>query len=96
MHPRRHFCAGLLAVGLFAAVSAPAAGRSELPYIDSVVNEAARAVIRQHDIAGMVIAVTHQGRQRFYTYGVESLQTRRDVNRDTIYEEGSIQSLIHI
>lgn len=90
MHTRRHLCAGLLSAGLLAAVSGPALGRSELPYIDSVVNEASRAVIRQHDIAGMVIAVTHQGRQRFYTYGVESLQTRRAVNRDTLFELGSI------
>ncbi|AVJ28836.1 AMZ family class C beta-lactamase [Achromobacter spanius] len=90
MNTRRRFCAGLLCAGLFAAVSGPALGRSELPYIDSVVNEAARAVMRQHDIAGMVIAVTHQGRQRFYTYGVESLETRRAVNRDTLFELGSI------
>lgn len=90
MHTRRHLCAGLFCAGLLAAVSGPALGRSELPYIDSVVNEAARAVMRQHDIAGMVIAVTHQGRQRFYTFGVESLQTRRAVNRDTLFELGSI------
>ncbi|MFJ3464478.1 AMZ family class C beta-lactamase [Achromobacter spanius] len=90
MTTRRRLCAGFLYAGLLAAVSGPAFGRSELPYIDSVVNEAARAVMRQHDIAGMVIAVTHQGRQRFYTYGVESLETRRGVNRDTLFELGSI------
>ncbi|WP_286900165.1 AMZ family class C beta-lactamase [Achromobacter sp. UBA2119] len=90
MNTRRHLCAGLLCAGLLTAVSGPALGRSELPYIDSVVNEAARAVMRRHDIAGMVIAVTHQGRQRFYTYGVESLETRRAVNRDTLFELGSI------
>ncbi|SEJ88113.1 AMZ family class C beta-lactamase [Achromobacter sp. NFACC18-2] len=90
MNIRRHFCAGVVCAGLLAAVSGPAFGRSELPYIDSVINEAARAVIRQHDIAGMVIAVTHQGRQRFFTYGVESLGTRRAVNRDTLFELGSI------
>lgn len=90
MNIRRHLCAGLVCAGLLASVSGPALGRSELPYIDSVVNEAARAVMRQHDIAGMVIAVTHQGRQRFYTYGVESLETRRAVNRDTLFELGSI------
>lgn len=90
MFTRRYFCASLLAAGFLGALPSSAVARSELPYIDSVVNEAARAVIRQHDIAGMVIAVTHQGRQRFYTYGVESLQTRRAVNRDTIFEVGSI------
>lgn len=90
MTTRRHLCAGLFCAGLLSAVSGPAFGRSELPYIDSVVNEAARAVMRRHDIAGMVIAVTHQGRQRFYTYGVESLETRRAVNRDTLFELGSI------
>src|SRR5690349_18154637 len=90
MFTRRYFCASLLAAGFLGALPSSAVARSELPYIDSVVNEAARAVVRQHDIAGMVIAVTHQGRQRFYTYGVESLQTRRAVNRDTIFELGSI------
>ncbi|KRB12136.1 AMZ family class C beta-lactamase [Achromobacter sp. Root170] len=90
MFTRRYFCASLLAAGFLGALPSSAVARSELPYIDSVVNEAARSVIRQHDIAGMVIAVTHQGRQRFYTYGVESLQTRRAVNRDTIFEVGSI------
>ncbi|WP_313622525.1 class C beta-lactamase [Achromobacter sp.] len=90
MPTRRHLCAGLVFAGLFAGMAGSAVGRSELPYIDSVVNEAARAVMREHDIPGLVIAITHQGRQRFYTYGVESLQTRRAVTRDTLFELGSI------
>ncbi len=87
---RRRLCAGLLCTSLFAGVSGLVSARSELPYIDSVVNEAARTVMREHDIPGLVIGITHQGRQRFYTYGVESLQTRRAVTRDTLFELGSI------
>ena len=90
MHIRRRLCASLLFTGMFAGATGAAFARSELPYIDSVVNEAAREVMREHDIAGLAIAITHQGRQRFYTYGVESLQTRRAVTRDTLFELGSI------
>jgi len=90
MRIRRLLRAGLVFISVFTGAAGPACARSELPYIDSVVNEAARAAMRQHDIAGMVIGITHQGRQRFYTYGVESLQTRRAVTRDTLFELGSI------
>lgn len=82
--------AGLLFTTVFAGAAGPAVARTELPYIDQVVNEAARAAMRQHDIPGMAIAITSQGLQRFYSYGVESLQTRRAVTRDTLFELGSI------
>jgi beta-lactamase class C len=82
--------AGLLFTTVFAGAAGPAFARTELPYIDQVVNEAARAAMRQHDIPGMAIAITSQGLQRFYSYGVESLQTRRAVTRDTLFELGSI------
>lgn len=90
MRIRGPLCSGLLFTTLLAGAAGPAFARTELPYMDQVVNEAARAVMRQHDIPGMAIAITDQGRQSFYNYGVGSLQTQQAVTRDTLFELGSI------
>ncbi|MFD4839291.1 class C beta-lactamase [Achromobacter sp. NPDC058515] len=82
--------AGLLFTPVFAGAAGPALARTELPSLDLAVSEAAQAVMRQHDIPGMAIAITSQGQQRFYTYGVQSRQTRQAVTRDTMFELGSI------
>ncbi|KEZ66688.1 hypothetical protein C5I_0134035, partial [Pseudomonas syringae pv. syringae FF5] len=41
-------------------------------------------------MAGLSIAVTRQGKQQFYTYGVASKATGQPVTRDTLFELGSI------
>lgn len=82
---------GMLRTGLFALMAGGCAvayaGQSE---VDRKVDEAARAVMREHGIAGLSIAITQNGTQRFYNYGVASKETGKPAGSDTLYEVGSI------
>lgn len=81
----------MLRTGLFTLMAAGCglaqAGQAET---DSKVDEAVQAVMREHGIAGMSVAVTRNGTQHFYNYGVASRQTGRRADSDTLYEIGSI------
>ncbi|MFE0841374.1 class C beta-lactamase [Achromobacter insolitus] len=57
---------------------------------DRKIDEAVQAVMREHDIPGMSVAVTQDGTQRFYNYGVASRETGKPAGSDTLYEVGSI------
>ncbi|WP_376785032.1 class C beta-lactamase [Achromobacter insolitus] len=57
---------------------------------DRKIDEAVQAVMREHDIPGMSIAVTQDGTQRLYNYGVASRETGKPAGSDTLYEVGSI------
>lgn len=54
------------------------------------VSEAARQVMQQYNIPGMAIAITENGRQHFYNYGIASRDTRQSVSSETLFELGSI------
>lgn len=82
--------AGLIFTTILACAAGSAQARTELPRIDLAVDQAAQAVMREHGIAGMAIAITDQGQQRYYNYGVQSRQTQQPVTRDTLFELGSI------
>jgi beta-lactamase class C len=89
MHTAGRFCAAVLlltctaAAGGFASAATPSDS-------DAAVERAARAVMRQYDIPGLAIAVTANGRRRFYNYGLASRETRQKVTSDTLFEIGSI------
>ena len=61
--------------------------------LDSVVQHAAREVMKAHDISGLAIAVSHNGTQQFYSFGVASKATQAPVTPDTVFEVGSISKL---
>ena len=58
--------------------------------IDSRVQEAAQQVMQQYNIPGLAIALTVDGKPRFYNYGVASKETQQAVTSDTLFEIGSI------
>ncbi|MBD8577785.1 beta-lactamase [Pseudomonas syringae] len=57
---------------------------------DQLIKEAMQQVIKQHDIAGMAIAVTDHGSRRFYNDGLASKSTGQAVSNQTLFELGSI------
>lgn len=57
---------------------------------DRVIQEAAQQVMQQHGIAGMAIAITDHGTQRFYNFGVAAKDTGQPVSNQTLFELGSI------
>lgn len=62
--------------------------------VERAVNAAIRSVLEEHDVPGMVVALTVRGRRYFYGYGVASKETGRPVTEDTIFEIGSISKTL--
>ncbi|MCQ3002708.1 beta-lactamase [Pseudomonas syringae] len=54
------------------------------------VQTSATQIMQQYNIPGMSIAVTVDGQQHFYNYGVASKDTGQAVSSDTLFELGSI------
>ena len=73
----------LMAGGLAMAAADPSR-------IDIAVSDAAKAVMQQYNIPGMAIALTVDGQQHFYNFGVASKDTQAQVSSDTLFELGSI------
>lgn len=85
MRPISHL---LLACGLCLTQFAGAAQAQ--PDIDATVRSATEQVMQQYNIAGMAIAITANGQQHFYNFGVASRDTGQPVSSDTLFEVGSI------
>lgn len=83
-------CAALFLLAASAAFSHLALANPPGPDFDARVQSAAQEVMDQYGIPGLAIALTHNGKQRFYSYGVASRETRQPVDRDTLFELGSI------
>ena len=79
----------LLCTGLLLA-SAMAVADDDTAAVDAFVQAEASKVMQENHIAGLSIAVTRQGKQQFYAYGVASKATGQPVTRDTLFELGSI------
>lgn len=77
-------------MGMVCAVAQGAASSQQPSALDTVVDQAAQAAMQEFGIPGLAIAITHQGKQRFYNYGVASRQTGLAVTSDTLFELGSI------
>ncbi len=60
------------------------------PEMEAKVRAAAEQVMQQHKIPGMAIAVTANGHQSFYNFGITSRDTLQQVSSDTLFEVGSI------
>ncbi|OHC31316.1 MAG: class C beta-lactamase [Pseudomonadales bacterium RIFCSPLOWO2_12_59_9] len=67
-----------------------AMANAEQSAIDNIVQDAAQQLMQQYKIPGLAIALTVDGKQRFYNYGVASKATQQAVTRDTLFEIGSI------
>jgi beta-lactamase class C len=62
--------------------------------LDRTVDESAKAVMAEHGIPGMAVAITAQGQQRFFDFGVASKKTGQPVTRDTLFEVGSVSKTL--
>jgi beta-lactamase class C len=58
--------------------------------IGEVVAETMRPLLDEHDLPGMAVAVTVDGQQYFYNFGVASKESGQRVNENTIFEIGSV------
>ena len=67
-----------------------AAATSAQSHEDTSIRNAVQAFMRQYDVPGVVVGLTVNGKQQFYDFGVASRDMKQQVNRDTLFEVGSI------
>jgi beta-lactamase class C len=58
--------------------------------IANTVDRTFRPLREEHDVPGIAVAVTVDGRQHFFSYGVASKATNTPVTKDTLFEVGSV------
>lgn len=58
--------------------------------VRAVVEAAVRPVMARHQLPGLAVGVTVNGQAFVFNYGVSSLQTKRPVDDQTLFEIGSI------
>lgn len=75
---------------LFCTLASAAAAPRRSDALADVVDRAFRPLLAQYDIPGMAVAVTVNGQQQYFNYGVASTQSGAPVTPDTIFEIGSI------
>jgi beta-lactamase class C len=61
--------------------------------IAAAVDQAFRPLLAEHDVPGMAVAVTVNGREYFVSYGVASKATNAPVTKDTLFEIGSVSKM---
>lgn len=89
------------AVGLIAVAMVPCGALSSAPQaaespgrIAAAVDNAFRPLLKAHDVPGMAVAVTVDGRSHVFTYGVAWKERNRPVTRDTLFEVGSVSKTV--
>ncbi|MFL9875744.1 class C beta-lactamase [Paraburkholderia megapolitana] len=79
-----------IAVTLCATTSISHAAGNQQDQIRQAVDEAVRPVMAKNNIAGMAIGIIDGQQHYVYSYGVASLETRKPVTQNTLFELGSI------
>lgn len=58
--------------------------------LETLVNAAVGPVMQEQNIAGLAVAITQNGQQHYFNYGVASKEERQPVSKDTLFEIGSV------
>jgi beta-lactamase class C len=74
--------------GLLAALLSPVAQAAD--DLRAQIDRAFRPLLQAHDVPGMAVAVTVNGRTEIATYGVASKDTKAPVAPDSLFELGSV------
>jgi beta-lactamase class C len=87
---RRALAASLLAIPELAPRTTQSRAQTGQSPIDRVVYEAISPVMEKNRVPGIAVAVTVQGEQFRFNYGVASKESGRRVADDTLFEIGSL------
>jgi beta-lactamase class C len=71
-------------------ISCFAAAHIDQSTIRDAVDNAINPLMQKYDISGMAVAVTVNGKNYFYNYGVASKETKQPVTNATLFEIGSL------
>lgn len=58
--------------------------------IKNAVDKNIQALMKQHQIPGMAVAITYEGKHYFYNYGLANVEKKTPVTKETLFELGSI------
>lgn len=75
-----------LAAALIAALILPTAHAAQQQDIDAVI----QPLMKKYGVPGMAIAVSVDGKQQIYPYGVASKQTGKPITEQTLFDVGSL------
>ena len=76
----------LRALGLFSAAllswqaNAQTVGGESPRQLDRLVKETIQPIMKEHDVPGLAVAVTSEGRQYFFNFGVAAKESGRRVS----------------
>lgn len=62
--------------------------------ISAAVDRAVRPLMQEYGVPGIAVAVTVDGRQHFFSYGVASKESNAPVTKDTLFEIGSVSKTL--
>nr|WP_322741560.1 class C beta-lactamase [Glaciimonas soli] len=74
----------------FISGSSYAAGNLGQPTIAETVDATIKPLVQKYNIPGMAIAITVDGKNYFYNYGVASKETKQAITNATLFEIGSM------
>ncbi len=83
---------GLLTITIVVYGLLPAPSYSD-EYSDKLaiaVESAFRPLLQAHDVPGIAVAVTVNGRRQYFSYGIASKESNAPVTEDTLFEIGSV------
>ncbi len=83
----RHLANAFIAIGLLPAICCAA---DNITHLHAAVDSVIRPVMAEHDVPGMAVAITINGRTSFFNYGIASKETNTPVTENTLFEIGSI------
>jgi beta-lactamase class C len=81
-----------LALAIISSCLLPTAiGAADSPStITAAIDRALRPLLAEYEVPGIAVAVTVDGRQHFFSYGVASKDKNTPVTKDTLFEIGSV------
>ena len=86
-----------LAVAILSCSLVPLAARAaddDGAKLRAAVDQAIRPIMAEYDVPGLAVAVTIDGRTRFFNYGVASKEKNTPVSEHTLFELGSVSKTL--
>jgi CubicO group peptidase (beta-lactamase class C family) len=82
-----------MSIGLCIFSNSYAAQNYSPSFVKQVVTQTIKPLMEKEHIPGMAVAITINGQSYFCNYGLASLQTRRPITNQTLFDVGSITKI---
>lgn len=86
----KHLAQAPLLAALILAAGTSSAEEPTPAAMQALVDATIRPVMAEYDIAGMAVAISHNGQAHYFNYGVARLDDQQPVTRETLFEIGSV------